>query len=219
MKDLGMDLENPEIEQSSHDVDAEKLSDFNFETWTKDNSLTRKTAGILRKEELVTQETLLLLEEKDLCELEIPMGQRKLLINAVARLGGAIPKQKGQETSDCNIRDIRQQAAQIESSGKAFEAFMNNLVTSNEVSKASEGPIKQHQSQFNSLGNQMDPRTILTIRASSRKTVHITQFLTEKTKKRLQSRKRDFVLSNTGPTGSLVIKTEDEHPYAGFSLD
>ena len=112
MKDLGMDLENPEIEQSSDDMDAEKMSDFNFETWTKDNSLTRKTAGILRKEELVTQETLLLLEEKDLCELEIPMGQRKLLINAVARLGGAIPKQKVQErTSDCNIRDIRRQAA------------------------------------------------------------------------------------------------------------
>ena len=127
-------------------------------------------------------------------------------------MGGAIPKQKGKETtSDCNIHDIRQQAAQIESSGKAFEAFMNNLVTSNEVPKASQGLIKQQQSQFNSLGNQMDPRTILTIRASSRKRVHITQFVTERTKKRLQSRKRDFVLSNTGPTGSLVIKTDDEH--------
>ena len=65
----------------------------------------------------------------------------------------------------------------------------------------------------------MDPRTILTIRANSRKTVHITQFLTEITKKMLQSRKRDFVLSNAGPKGSLVIKTEDEHPYAGISLD
>ena len=37
---------------------------------------------------------------------------------------------------------------------------MNNIVTSNEAPKAS--PIKQQQSQFNNLGNQMDPRTILT---------------------------------------------------------
>ena len=90
-----MDLENPEIEQSSHDEDAEKLSDFNFETWTKDNSLTRKTAGILRKEELVTQETLLLLEEKDLCELEIPMGQRKLLKKRCSKIGWSHSKTKG----------------------------------------------------------------------------------------------------------------------------
>ena len=84
-------MENPEIEQSINDVDAEKMSDFNLESWTKDSSLTRKTAGSLRKEELVTQETLLLWEE-DFCELEILVGHRKLLINAVARLGGAIQK-------------------------------------------------------------------------------------------------------------------------------
>ena len=109
MKDLGMVLENPEMEQSHHDVDAEKMSDFNLESWTKIVLLLEKLLKFLERKSWKHKRLLLRLK-KDLCELEILVGQRKLLINAVARLGGAIQKHKSQETSDSNlnIHDIRQ---------------------------------------------------------------------------------------------------------------
>ncbi|KAH3717554.1 hypothetical protein DPMN_060347 [Dreissena polymorpha] len=57
----------------------------------------------------------------------------------------------------------------------------------------------------------MDPRSLLTIKSTSKKAVHITQFLSEVTKRRRQSRSKDFVLRSLG-TVTIVLKTEEYHP-------
>ena len=65
--------------------------------------------------------------------------------------------------------------------------------------------------------NYGDPRTILTLKSSGQKVVHITQFLTESTKKHLRGRSQGIVLS-TGRDNNVVIRTEDEHPYQGVTI-
>ena len=64
-----------------------------------------------------------------------------------------------------------------------------------------------------------DPRTVLTVKSTSKKAVHITQFLSERTKKRCQSRKKGFVIATSVNDENLVLKQEDEHPYSGITMD
>jgi hypothetical protein len=71
-----------------------------------------------------------------------------------------------------------------------------------------------------SFNAHMDPRAILTMKATSRKATHITQFLTEKCKRRRQNRRKEFVL-RSGQTHqeTLIIKTDEEHPYLGIYVE
>ena len=52
----------------------EELEEFNFQDWCKDAGLGRKTESTLTREELVTPETLLTLEPRDIRELGLPIG-------------------------------------------------------------------------------------------------------------------------------------------------
>ena len=64
-----------------------------------------------------------------------------------------------------------------------------------------------------------DPRVTLTVRASSKKAVHITDFLTEKAKKRIKNRRKDLVLARMDELEDrLVVRAEDQHPYAGITI-
>jgi len=54
----------------------------------------------------------------------------------------------------------------------------------------------------------MDPRSAL----------HITQFLSEKSKRRRQNRRKENVLRSDAEE-TLVLKTEDEHPYLGILIE
>ena len=66
----------------------------------------------------------------------------------------------------------------------------------------------------------MDPRAILTLKSQTNKAVHITQFLTEKSKRRRQNKRKVFVLkAGTVNPETLVLKTDDEHPYLGNYME
>ena len=56
------------------------------------------------------------------------------------------------------------------------------------------------------------------MKAASNKAVHITQFLSEKANRRSQSKRQEFVL-RSGRTETLVLKTEDDHPYLGIYME
>ena len=60
-----------------------------------------------------------------------------------------------------------------------------------------------------------DPRAILVMRASNNKTIHITSFLSEDTKKRLRNKRQQYLVKQGE---SLTMKVRDEHPYAGISI-
>ena len=66
----------------------------------------------------------------------------------------------------------------------------------------------------------MDPRTILTLKSQSTKAVHITQFLTEQSKRRRQAKRREFIIKTSSKdTESLVFKADDDHPYLGIYIE
>ena len=62
---------------------ANGVNAFNFDEWANGLSLRQSTTQALRNEELTTQETLKMLEAKDLKELGLPMGSVKLILKAV----------------------------------------------------------------------------------------------------------------------------------------
>ena len=54
----------------------------------------------------------------------------------------------------------------------------------------------------------------------SKKAVHITHFLTEATKKRRQTRRKNYVLSQQPQGGDqLILTTGDDHPYSGIRIE
>ena len=67
--------------------DTEEVADgvnaFNFDEWANGLGLKQSTTQVLRNEELTTQETLKMLEAKDLKEFGLPIGSVKLILKAV----------------------------------------------------------------------------------------------------------------------------------------
>ena len=78
--------------------DGGKMADsgekFDFTLWTKNSGINRKTAALLRKEDLVTIEALVLLDDSDLKDLEMTIGQRKLFQSALYTLKGISCEEK-----------------------------------------------------------------------------------------------------------------------------
>ena len=272
------------------EVEVEEEEEFDLTSWCKDHGITRKTQQTLKKEELTMAGALALLEPRDLRELNIPLGQRKLLQQAVASLnatrdphdapgslrkgdsepppadsgatyggnpgaglppansGAAYGGEPGAGTPPANsgaayggepgagpapansgaayggepgagitIADIRRQAASLGQAGKAFDALFTPepLVPGNNPLAA--GVVNGHSQAPAQPLSFADPRTILTMKAGSSKAVHITDFLSEKTKKRLRSQRRDLVLGLGD--NNVVFRDDDEHPYAGISIN
>ena len=250
--------------------DGGKIADsgekFDFTLWTKNSGINRKTAALLRKEDLVTIEALVLLDDSDLKDLEMTIGQRKLFQSALYTLKGINCEEKSaadkhklrvstvkstndhlnssvfvekkanpadtcqnqdppsiprtQEPAGPTIADFRKQASQLQSSGKMFDSYLSNFTQKPENEKII--PITNSLSQSDLCAKPSDlsdPRTILTVKASSQKAKHITNFLPESVKRRLQSKsKKEWFLAKSGEGENLVIKQDCEHPYSGITL-
>ena len=52
---------------------------FCFETWASDNGLTKRTVATPKKEDLITEAALRLLEDEDVALVTTTVGQRKML--------------------------------------------------------------------------------------------------------------------------------------------
>ena len=112
--------------------------------------------------------------------------------------------------------DVRQQTSQLQLAGKTFDNLFTTTVTEDKTSTPAHPLAEQcivNSSSF--VCDTSDPRTVLTVKSTSKKAVHITQFLSEPTKKRCQSRKKGFVIATSVNDENLVLKQEDEHPYSG----
>ena len=202
---------------------------FDFDQWSDSAGLNRKTVKFLRTEELVLPRALVLIDDKDVVMMPLSMGQRKLLKAAVIDLNAQASEHgnnKGQttiQTEDEEIsgatggagsnRDTTGKAPNLlEEAGKTFDNLFGGNVDLLLDRQTPETPMNVSSHQF-------DPRAILTIKSSKNKALHITDFLTEKTKKRRHSRRREIVLSQgTNNQDRLVMKSDEEHPYSGIQL-
>ena len=125
-----------------------------------------------------------------------------------------------QESAGLTIADFLKQGSQLQSSGKMFDSYLSNLTQKPENEKII--PIANSLSQGDLCAKPsdlFDPRTILTVKASSQKAKHITNFLPESVKRRLKSKsKKEWFLAKSGEGENLVIKQDCEHPYSGITL-
>ena len=218
-------------------VTVEQDETLNFDQWSVEMGLTRKTTALLRKEDLGSLDTLCLLDNSDLLSLDLSVGQRKVLAAAISKIKAekqknvdisprvcepappatvtqSVPKlthdeirSSSNDPKNVDISVIRRQAGQLDASGKAFDDLLSQSLN-----------IENNQAnQSNKPVHVSDPRTVLTIKATSHKAVHITQFLTEATKKKRQSRKKTLVLSTAD--NNVVVQRDDDHPYSGISVE
>ena len=209
--------------------------EFDFSTWCIDNGISRKTDTALRKEECNTLDTVKLLTEKDLREMGLPIGQRNMLLIIIRDLNSdvmPVPADNVDTTEQVepvkaadplntnggdttNIADIRKNMDTLGAAGEEFDKLMGGLSSSSAMFPGTDAPAPPASAHV--LGTAMDPRTILTVKSTSAKTVHITQFLSEKTKRRIYDRRRKFVFC-TDKGDQVTIKADDRHPYTGITL-
>ena len=125
-----------------------------------------------------------------------------------------------------SLTGIRRQTAELSNAGRQFD----QLFTDSNI-HSYEQPVNHTVTNVNSFQDNIksyatnelcasDPRSVLTVKAVDRKAVHITQFLSEKAKRRQQYRRKDLVLTrgNSGEN-QLMVQADERHPYAGLSID
>lgn len=229
---------------------------FDFNVWAKNNGINRKTTAMLRKEDLATVEALVLLEPSDFKELDLTIGQRKLLQSAIGTLTAperhkqsvkisdsginrsdvnniivekalSNPGTASGETENLTIADIRRQASLLETSGKKLDSSLSTCNNQRNHTQHVHVNCKYEQTDVlrghidepcTRIVDPSDPRTILTVKATTKKVTHIVQFLSEQTKKRRLNKRKEWVLAKTGDMDSLVVKPDTEHPYSGISV-
>ena len=74
------------------------MTSFDFKTWCSDYGLKQKTIYELGKSDLDSQEALKLVHADDIATLDLTLGQKKLLLHALAELNGAEKIAKAGET-------------------------------------------------------------------------------------------------------------------------
>ena len=93
---------------------------------------------------------------------------------------------------------------QLVGAGKSLDSLLNDFQPPPAVGGTSLSPTE--------WGN-MDPRTILTMKAQSSKGVHITSYITEQCKGWRQNRSKAFIIkSGSKDTETLVLRSDDNHP-------
>lgn len=106
--------------------------------------------------------------------------------------------------------------------GPILDQKLKALMAAGEQVKNNENNFSFYQDQPQpSLPSQeaYDPRAILSVKSNNKKAMHITQFLTEQCKVRIKNKKQDLVLTRSGESSELVVRSDDRHPYAGITLD
>ena len=115
------------------------------------------------------------------------------------------------------LKDLRNQNTQLLDAGRQFDELF-----SQDAPKPSDFPLQcksPAQAELNTLHGfeqgetrANDPRAVLTMRAINKKVLHITQFLSEKAKKKLQKRRREVLLSTSDEVTGQDRLTIDELP-------
>ena len=151
----------------------ESGSEFDFDKWSEDHKLNRKTTGILRGQDLDKLPALMLREPEDLLSLGLTIGQRRLSLSAVKKLQEehkehdvpiAQPEDHG---ADNPPEDGQDDPVVLMTDGKTFDQLH---VFDEPPFEGATGKPAGHITHF-------DPRHILTTKAHTTKALHITPFV------------------------------------------
>ena len=252
---IEVEIHGTEEGSRNHETRTSQKTMFNFDEWTVQNGINRKSTKILREQDICTMDTITKVSSSELLSVGITLGQAKVIVGAALDMNnskgqGSTPQtvpppgqtsaapdidnsqgttnQPSQEKQGVSLRDIRQQATQLGETGRQFDHLFHTFTdtsvptSNNEVilNQPISSTISKNVTKFNRVVPAADPRAVLTIKACSQKAIHITQFLSEKTKKRLQYRRKNLILSELESGESqLTVKADDMHPYSGIFID
>ena len=150
--------------------------EFNFDTWATELGLPLKVTQILRQEELSSKHALSLLETKDLKELGLLLGTIKVIMADVHSWNS--PTDDANTGAKESASSPQEKVDYLDGTGKTLDILLG------------EPKDDPNTEPF----GHMDPRTILKLKSQSTKAVHITQFLTEQSKRRRQAKCREFII-------------------------
>ena len=176
------------------------------------------------------------------CSTEHPVVRRDVpndneSMSVPAPSGGTHNDANATLASGLSLKDIRKQSDQLAESGKQFDnlfprapnVVVDNIIPGTGVYQGtnepwlngSDGVVRNtHSTQGSGYTAATDPRTILTMKATNKKAIHITQFLSENAKQKRLTRRRDILLT-THDDGDdrLVVQSNEKHPYVGITID
>lgn len=194
---------------------ANPAEEFNFDEWTTKLKLSRKVTQTLRQEELVSKDVIQLLKERELQEMGLPLGARKVLMVEIQKWNNSEQNKMDTDgpSGDFVNKEVSENNAVLEGAGKTLDTLL--CMPTDECMTNSKINTSANSSPF------VDPRVILTMRATKKKTVHITQFLSEETKRRRQNRRQKEFILRSGKTDqdTVLIKADEEHPYLGIFVE
>ena len=98
---------------------------FDFKSWAEESQLTEKAVQILREQDLNVVEALSMLEETDIKELNLTVGQQKLLAKGINRAQPLVPKPQGEPEEP--IKEIKTTTL---AKDKDLESILNKLESS-----------------------------------------------------------------------------------------
>ena len=187
------------------DVGAEGTEDaFSFDDWTNNIDLRNPATQTLGN----SKETLILLDPRDMKELGLTIGYIKLIQKQIDQWKDVkVTEPISFESVDPVVGDNMEI---LDGADKTFWTFFLFFFSS-VIRRPLSGKGKPE------LFGKMDHRAILRLKSQTNKVDYITQFLTYKSKRRLQNKHKEIVLkSGTVNSEVLVLKTDDEHPYLGI---
>ena len=101
---------------------------FDFKSWAEESQLTEKTVQILMEQDLIVVEALSMLEETDIKELNLTVGQQKLLAKGIRRARSSqpsVPKPQGKPEEP-----IKKMTTTTLAKDKDLESILNKLESS-----------------------------------------------------------------------------------------
>ena len=205
---------------------ASEDNDFDFTTWSSELGLSDKTVKQLKRENCDKFSSLKTLQLKDVMELGLTIGDRNLVLKAVKDMNEPTQQQpivgappEGEQGSNVDLLGEAGNTFDNPESLRALAKQLQDLGGSAIGDNGSKTKQSRKPASALSMGVS-DPRLVLTMKASSAvKAVHITQFLTEKTKNRIKDRQKRVVLGNSQEgRDEVVLLKENRHPYSGISV-
>jgi len=198
---------------------------FDFTKWCQASSLSKASIKLLKDNGLSDQQTLLLLEPKDIHVLQLALGQELLLRQALKEFGAPAFQQADDPAQrDTSVTDEEEGKARDDGAPAMKEDPKNALLAAGAELDALLSGVSLDQPREDSAHkwtskdpapttDAYDPRILLTAKpASGRKAEKIFNFLPEKVKERIQRKKRErMVLSQCEDGRISLLQNNDEH--------
>ena len=96
-----------------------------FKSWAEESQITEKTVQIVMEQDLIVVEALSMLEETDIKELNLTVGQHKLLAKGISRARSSqpsVPKPQGEPEEP-----IKEITTTTLAKDKDLESILNKL--------------------------------------------------------------------------------------------